>query len=98
MRKNGWAVFLAATVLGACQGDPGRDVGRIANDDAVLRQATGAANEVIRNATDCEAARAALPEANQKLDEAEKNIRTPAGRATIGSIRAQVNTIIQNCP
>ena len=57
-----------------------------------------AQNAVIRNNMDCDTVNAALPEANRKLDEAAGKIRTPAGRATLESLKAQVRTAAQNCP
>jgi hypothetical protein len=73
-------------------------VANITSDTAVLEEASSAANAVIRNNMDCDTVNAALPEANHKLDEAASRIRTPAGKATLESIRAQVKAIAQNCP
>jgi len=73
-------------------------VANITSDTAVLEEASAAANAVIRNNMDCDTVNAALPEANHKLDEAAGRIRTPAGKATLESIRAQVRAAAQNCP
>ena len=73
-------------------------VANITSDTAVLEEASSAANAVIRNNMDCDTVNAALPEANHKLDEAAGKIRTPAGKATLESIRAQVKAVAQNCP
>jgi hypothetical protein len=73
-------------------------VANITSDTAVLEEASAAANAVIRNNMDCDTVNAALPEANHKLDEAAGRIRTPAGKATLESIRAQVKAAAQNCP
>ena len=70
----------------------------ITSDTAVLEEASSAANAVIRNTMDCDTVNAALPEANHKLAEADSRIRTPAGKATLESLKAQVRAAAQNCP
>jgi hypothetical protein len=67
-------------------------------DTKTLGEVEGAVNQVIRNASDCEVVKAALPEAQRKLDEAPNKLRTTAGRATLEALRTQVRTISQNCP
>ena len=107
MRRPGAVGGLLAAlpvVLSACgcgSGEPNKRqqaVANITSDTAVLEEASSAANAVIRNNMDCDTVNAALPEANHKLDEAAGRIRTPAGKATLESIRAQVRAIAQNCP
>jgi len=88
-------------LLVACQkdgGDLGKDAASIGSDTQVLKEASAAANEVIRNATDCDAVKAALSETNRKLDEAAGRVRTAPGRATLDSLKTQVRGIAQNCP
>ena len=98
------AVSLFAT---ACQGskeaepprkDLGQAVGDIGADTALLREANGAANEVIRNAADCPAARAAIGPAYEKLDGIAKRIQTETGRVSLAAIRQQVDRVAQLCP
>ena len=107
MRRPGAAGGLLAAlpvVLSLCGcggGEPNKRqqaVANITSDTAVLEEASSAANAVIRNNMDCDTVNAALPEANHKLDEAAGKIRTPAGKATLESIRAQVKAVAQNCP
>ena len=91
-----------ALVVAGCGGEERNKrqqaVANITSDTAVLEEASSAANAVIRNNMDCDTVNAALPEANHKLDEAAGKIRTPAGKATLESIRAQVKAAAQNCP
>ena len=107
MRRSAAGASLAVWLLGApalsgCGGEQRNKrqeaVANITSDTAVLEEASSAANAVIRNNMDCDTVNAALPEANHKLDEAASRIRTPAGKATLESIRAQVKAIAQNCP
>jgi len=89
------------SLCGCGGGEPNKRqqaVANITSDTAVLEEASSAANAVIRNNMDCDTVNAALPEANHKLDEAAGKIRTPAGKATLESIRAQVKAVAQNCP
>lgn len=78
--------------------DLGQAVGDTANDTALLREANGAANEVIRNAADCPAARASIDAANQKLNALEPQLKTVTGRQTLAALRAQVERVSQLCP
>lgn len=109
MMRRAVVAVLSALVVCGCgkakggaepekKSDLGTSAANVASDTALLREAQGAANEVLRNATDCDAARAALPEANRQLDEAAPKVRTPVGRQTLDALRTQVNTIARNCP
>ena len=97
---------LALLVLtGACKGgtesgpkDPGQAVGDAAADTNLLHDANGAANEVIRNAADCPAARAAITPAYEKLDAIAPQLKTEAGRVSLAAIRKQVDRIAELCP
>ena len=55
-------------------------------------------NEVVRNAPDCPAARAAIAEAKARLEEATGKIRTIAGRSSLETMRQQMSRIEQLCP
>ena len=35
---------------------------------------------------------------NRLLDDADAKLQTPAGRATLGALKAQVRQVAQNCP
>jgi hypothetical protein len=78
--------------------DLGSQTARIANDTAVFREAQDAVNAVVRNAADCEAAKAAMPEANRKIEEAAGRVQTAAGRTTLDALRAQVRRVAELCP
>jgi hypothetical protein len=71
---------------------------RTINDRDVMRAAVDAANKVIQNETDCDAARAAIPEAQEKLAEAAKHIATPAGKASIQALQRSVDRVADACP
>ena len=95
-------LILALPLAAACGGGGGADLGdsagRAGGDTRVLREAQGAANAVIRNATDCAAAKAAYPEAQRQLDAADKAIQTGVGKTTLQTLRRQVKTVIDACP
>ena len=97
------AAVLIVFALTVCQGQKkeenlGDQAAKIVSDTNVLREANDAANSVIREATDCEAVKAVLPEANRRLDEVAGKIWTATGRTTFEALRKQVATIAQNCP
>jgi hypothetical protein len=93
---------LAVLGLGGCKEagtkDLGQAVGDAGSDTALLHDANGAANEVIRNASDCPAARAAIAPAYEKLDATLKQLRTEAGKVTLAALRKQVDRISELCP
>jgi outer membrane murein-binding lipoprotein Lpp len=98
-------VTLAACAPSSKQGSdtpPGKDLGAqaadVVSDTDVLRAANEAAGEVVRSAGDCDAVKAALPEANQKLEDIAKSVRTVAGKTTFDAVRKRVNDIAQVCP
>jgi len=93
-------LLLTLPLLAACSGgtDLGDAAGKAGGDTKVVKEAQGAVNAVVRNATDCAAARAAWPEAQRKLDAADKAIQTATGRTTLQALRQQAKNIIDNCP
>jgi hypothetical protein len=95
------ALPVVLSLYGCGGGEPNKRqqaVANITSDTQVLEEASSAANAVIRNNMDCDTVNAALPEANHKLDEAAGRIRTPAGKATLEALKAQVRAVAQNCP
>jgi hypothetical protein len=93
------AAALAATV--GCEKKEsqfGKDAGNLVADTQVLEEAAAAANNVVRNASDCDAVKAALPETKRKLEEADKRVRTMTGRASLDSLKRQVTTVADACP
>jgi len=93
-------LLLTLPLAAACSGgsDLGESAGQAGGDTRVVKEAQAAVNEVIRNTTDCAAARAAWPEAQRKLDEADKAVQTATGRTTLQMLRKQARTVIDNCP
>jgi hypothetical protein len=79
-------------------GGIGAQAGDIISDTAVMKEAQSASNELVRNAQDCDAVKAALPEVNRKLDEAAAHIRTATAQATLAAIKSRVSGIAQACP
>ena len=79
-----------------------KDLGEAAADAAADTRTLGdtqaAVNEVIKDMADCDRVKAALPEAQRKIEAADKALRTAAGRATLDAYRAQVRTASTNCP
>lgn len=68
------------------------------NDMEVMRAATEASNKVVRNAGDCEVAKASLDDARAKLDEAFKKVKTTTGQASLQVLRQQVERVANACP
>lgn len=98
---------LLPLALSSCGGAPKQEQGQkdlggraadVVSDTEVMREASAAANEVVRNATDCEAAKAALDEAQRELDEAAAKVRTATGRATLAALRQRVKAVADACP
>lgn len=106
MRKNRRArralVGMALVgLLAGCQkekGDLGKDAANIVSDTNALEEASAAAGAVIRNAGDCDAVKAALPETTRKLEEAATRVRTVTGRETLNALKTQVRNIAETCP
>jgi hypothetical protein len=76
----------------------GQQVADITTDTAVMKEAQAASNQLIQNAGDCEAVKAALPDVSRKLNEAAGNVRTATGKATLDALRNRVAGIAQLCP
>ena len=70
----------------------------IVSDTNVMEEAEAAANAVVRNAADCDAVKATLPEADQKLAEAQTKIRTQAGLVALQTLKTQVQRVRELCP
>jgi hypothetical protein len=108
---RGWpgAVLLATLLVAGCgggskekaeppKGGLGEQVGDTAFDTQVMKEANDAAGSVVRVAADCDAVKAALPEANRRLDEAAGKLRTATGRTSLDSLRQQVKKVAEACP
>lgn len=103
-----WTVALVAAAAVACGGErpaPSPSTKPLADamadttwDTNVLREASAAANDVVRNAADCASARPIIEEAKGRLDEAEPRLRTETGRTTLDALRRQVAKVEDLCP
>jgi hypothetical protein len=95
------ALFVGAGLaVSGCQAkqEPPKPITNIVADTRMMEQAQGAANAVIRAAGDCDAVRAALPEARHTLEEARAKVKTVAGATTLGALQARVNQVAETCP
>jgi len=67
-------------------------------DTNTMAAANAAANDVIRAAGDCDAARPLIPAANARLDEAQRKVQTATGTQTLEALRKKVREVSENCP
>lgn len=105
MRSQAWVVL--AVALAGCGGikeaeqrerNIGDQTAGITSDTRVLGDASAAVNAVIRVQDDCEQARPLIPAANDAVERASAQVRTPTGRITLDGLKSQLRTISQNCP
>lgn len=105
-----WSLVLAAAAAVACGGGKpspsaspaGRNLGDAMADTTwdtnVLREASAAANVVVRGAGDCPSVTPIIAEAKARIDEAEPRLRTATGRTTLDALRRQVLKVEELCP
>jgi hypothetical protein len=92
------AVLLALAGCKKSEPDPASSTEKIVDDNQTLAAANAAAGEVVRAAGDCDAVKAALPGARQKLSELEGRVRTETGRTTFAAVKKRVDDIATMCP
>ena len=96
------AAIVCATGCGggesANEGGLGGAVAGAGHDTRLVSQAQETVNEVVRNATDCVAARAAIPKAREALEAADAAVKTPTGRTVLGTLRKQLENVENICP
>ena len=102
------AVAVALLVVSACGGGKpapspspsgiGAQVKAMEQDINMMAEANAAANDVIRAAGDCDAARPLIPAANARLDEAQRKVQTATGTQTLEALRKKVREVSENCP
>jgi hypothetical protein len=92
------AVLLFVPACGDTETKVGKETANIVSDTNVMEEAEAAANAVIRNAADCDAVKATLPEADHKLAEASTKIRTQAGLVALQTLKTQVQRVRELCP
>lgn len=94
------AISAAFLITSGCGGEGGvgeEQVGEAVSDTSLMRDATAAANGIIRNQTDCDAVSSNLRDVNEKLDAIDAQIQTAAGRTSLDALRRQVKTIADAC-
>ncbi len=90
--------LLLAVAIGGCRDRRKEAVEKVDNDAAAVSKASGAVNQVIRNSTDCAAAKPLIPEAYQRIEEARQVVDAPATHETLNALKIQVDRIAQLCP
>ena len=99
MNKRALIVLvLCPLVLTACSNGREKAVERIHDDEETIKKASAVVNEVLRNSTDCEAAKPLIAEAYKKIEEADKVVTAPATHQTLAALKVQVDRIAQVCP
>ncbi|HET7291763.1 MAG TPA: hypothetical protein VFM88_05010 [Vicinamibacteria bacterium] len=100
--RNGAGIALALVVaslpLAACFKERERQIKQVGQDEAVLKGVTAAINQVIHNAADCDAVKAAMPEAQQRLSEAYGKVKEQASHETLKALSAQLKRVGDACP
>ncbi len=100
MRTSALVVFSALWLAAGCSGGGGKDetgVSQAVGDTQLVREAQGAANELLRSASDCAAVEASYRNVSAKLDEVESRLQTETGRTTLETLRKQVGTVAEAC-
>lgn len=100
MRKILVVLVLAAAAVGCGGGaQPERSqAGDAVADTQTMKEAQAAAEQVVRASGDCDAVKAAEPEALRKLDEIKGRMHTGAGQTALAALRKQVTDASQACP
>ncbi len=98
MKRLMLTIALASVLLAACEDPRRKQIEKIKEDEETIKKASAVVNEVIRNSTDCEAAKSLIPEAYQRIQEAALMVTAPAGQATLGALKAQVDRVKEACP
>jgi hypothetical protein len=93
--KLALAVFTSLSLFACAASD--QAVSGTVSDTQALAEAEAAANEVIRNASDCEAVTATFSAAMAPLAEVEGRLQTAAGRTTLDTLKRQVSRIGEAC-
>jgi hypothetical protein len=98
---KGWIpVLIAASALSSGCGGGGKGAQGVVTaveDTNVVKDLQAAANELVRNASDCERVRSLYPDVSAKLDAADSKIQSEAGRTALDTMRKQVGTVAEAC-
>jgi hypothetical protein len=98
MRALCLLVGVLAVGVAGCEDRRKKAIEKIGHDEEILRKATAAVNEVIRNSADCEVARPLLTEAYQRIEDARQEVSVPASQGTLDALKVQVDRVAQACP
>jgi hypothetical protein len=91
-------VLMIALAVAGCRNRTKEAVDKVDHDAAAISKASGAVNQVIRNSTDCTAAKPLIPEAYQRIEEARQVVDAPATQETLNALEAQVDRVAELCP
>lgn len=98
MTRDVLTIGLAFFLVAACGNPREKAIEKIKEDEETIKRASAVVNEVIRNSTDCEAARALIPEAYKRIEEASAVVTAPATRTTLDALKVQVDRVKEICP
>jgi hypothetical protein len=70
----------------------------LAADQEVMKAASAAANEVVRNATDCGVAKPLIPEALRQIEDARAHAKAATSQQMLDTLKQQVDRVAQLCP
>ena len=87
----------ASSPEGEGDASPSGAAGEAVNDTQAMQEATSVANEIIRNAADCEAVEANIESAMSRLNEISSSLQTEVGRTSMNSLLRQVEQIAAAC-
>lgn len=90
-------VALGASGCGSSSSEEDTAAGGVVADTALLREAKTAANDIVRNATDCDYIARQAPEVYRLLDQASGEAQTQAGRQSVDTLRRQVERVTEPC-
>lgn len=96
--RSAVAVLLLGTCLAGCGREREKRIEAVSKDAEVLSRANAIVNQVVRAAGDCDAVKASLPEARQRLNEAAGQVREEGSRKVLTTLREQVDRVAQACP
>jgi hypothetical protein len=89
---------MCLALAGCGTSDPGKDAAHVGSDTEVLREASAAVNEVVRQMGDCEAMKPGMEDARRRLDEAAGQIKTVTGQVTLDALRKRLDGLSEVCP
>ncbi|MCL4821610.1 MAG: hypothetical protein KJ067_20940 [Vicinamibacteria bacterium] len=92
------AVLLGAACAGGCGREREKRIEAVSRDAEVLSRVNALVNQVVRAAGDCDAVRASLPEARQRLNEAGGQVREEGSRQVLITLREQLDRAAEACP